>query len=90
MLSTKPDLYSMPPGLKWKNTSMSVAAPASRKAIWLLNERCRHFVMYLFLFGLFSLALVRSCEIERAPCGPFTIGVSAIGGCDYIAGQEHF
>lgn len=41
---------------------------------------------FLFLVGLFSLAAVQSCSLERLECGPFTIGRSAVGSCDYIAG----
>jgi hypothetical protein len=70
--------------------AMSVAIPANHGALWSLNKRRDRLLMELVLAGLLSIAAVRSCEVERRPCGPFTIGKSAIGGCDYIAGRERF
>jgi hypothetical protein len=69
---------------------MSIAIPASRGARWSFNKRRDRLLMQLVIAGILSIAAVRSCEVERPPCGPFTIGKSAIGGCDYIAGEERF
>lgn len=43
----------------------------------------RKLLLILMMLGLLSLA--SSAErIERDRCGPFTLGVSALGGCDYL------
>lgn len=52
----------------------------------LSNETLKLIVWRLFLAGLFSIAAVQSCQLERRDCGPFTIGQSAIGSCEYIGG----
>lgn len=40
----------------------------------------------LFIFAMLGLlSLAASAErVERERCGPFTLGVSALGGCDYL------
>jgi hypothetical protein len=38
----------------------------------------------LFFFGLIAFAAVQSLRLEQPQCKPFTIGQSAIGGCDWI------
>jgi hypothetical protein len=40
----------------------------------------------LVFIGVFSLVALRSDRAEQPQCGGFTIGVSAIGGCDRIGG----
>jgi hypothetical protein len=45
----------------------------------------RAYILALLIFlGLMSLAAVQSYRFEHRECGPFTIGRSAIGGCDWI------
>jgi hypothetical protein len=50
------------------------------------NIRRSQFVLaVLILVGLVSFASVRAFETDdQRDCGPFTIGKSAIGGCDGI------
>jgi hypothetical protein len=43
----------------------------------------RNLVFLLALLGVISLS-ASSVQRDRDECGPFTIGVSAIGGCDYL------
>jgi hypothetical protein len=79
---------------KWSQATLAEIARLTDRtnhgALWSLNKRRDRLLMELVLAGLLSIAAVRSCEVERRPCGPFTIGKSAIGGCDYIAGRERF
>jgi len=45
----------------------------------------------LMFLGLICLAAVQSYRLEgRDECGPFTIGRSAIGGCDWIGPMFSF
>ena len=66
---------------------MSQAITIGHGAPLTLNARRKHLTWCLFLAGLFSIAAVQSCQLERRKCGPFAIGQSAIGSCDYIAGE---
>jgi hypothetical protein len=38
----------------------------------------------LMLFGILSFAGVSDQSDERRECGPFTIGVSPLSGCDWL------
>jgi hypothetical protein len=38
----------------------------------------------LLLLGILSFAAVSDQSGERRPCGPFTVGVSPVGGCDWV------
>jgi hypothetical protein len=38
----------------------------------------------LFLFGLIAFVAAQSLRVEQSQCKPFTIGLSAIGGCDWL------
>jgi len=59
---------------------MSLAAAVDHDALWIS--------LYLIVVGLVSVAAVAECQRERPKlCGPFAIGQSAVGGCDYIGGQ---
>ena len=40
------------------------------------------FVAILIFLGVLTFAMT----LRQSQCGPLTIGVSAIGGCDFIAG----
>jgi hypothetical protein len=41
-------------------------------------------LVLLIYLGLMSLAAVQSLLLEQPKCGPFTIGQSATGTCDWI------
>jgi hypothetical protein len=43
-------------------------------------------VVILIFVGVMSFAAVLY-RAEEPQCGPFTIGVSAVSGCDWIPGQ---
>lgn len=45
-------------------------------------------VLGLILLLLASIAVVLTLRLEEPKCGPFTVGVSAIGGCDRIEGPR--
>jgi hypothetical protein len=38
----------------------------------------------LALLGILSFAAVSDQIGERRRCGPFTVGISAVGGCDWL------
>ena len=44
----------------------------------------RRLLGLLICLGLITLAAVQPQRQERSQCGPFRIGVSAVGGCDRI------
>ena len=47
--------------------------------------RAKRILVLLFFLGLMSFAAVQSYRLNYRECGSFTIGQSAIGGCDWIA-----
>ena len=65
---------------------MSSTIAVTTDTVWASNEILKRLVWRLFLVGLFSIAAVQFHQSERRECGPFTIGQSAIGSCDYIDG----
>jgi hypothetical protein len=65
---------------------MSATIAVTNGTVWPSNAILNRPVWRLFLVGLFSIAAVQSCQLERRECGPFVIGQSAIGSCDYIGG----
>jgi hypothetical protein len=65
---------------------MSATIAVGDGTAWPSTEILPRLVWRLFLVGLFSIAAVQSCQLERRECGPFTIGQSAIGSCDFIGG----
>jgi hypothetical protein len=47
--------------------------------------KARKRLAVLALLGILSFAAVSDQSQERPPeCGPFTIGVSPLGGCDWL------
>jgi hypothetical protein len=48
--------------------------------------RARYILAILLALGLVSLAAVSDRTEHPDECGPFSIGQSAIGGCDRIGG----
>ena len=46
--------------------------------------RAGRILALLIVLGLISLAAVLADRLEVRKCGPFTIGRSAIGSCDWI------
>jgi hypothetical protein len=48
---------------------------------------CAGVLVLLALLGILSLVAARSERADRPQCGGFTIGVSAIGGCDTLGGS---
>lgn len=64
---------------------MASTTAVYRPAAWTLSARQRELLIRcLFFVGLISIAAVHSGQMERRDCGPFTIGQSAVGSCDYI------
>jgi hypothetical protein len=47
---------------------------------------CALVLVLLVFFGVFSMVALRSDRDDQPQCGGFTVGVSAIGGCDRIGG----
>jgi hypothetical protein len=68
----------------------AVIAVPTRSPLWddgtqsaVLRAWCS--VVLLIYLGVMTLAAVQSLQLQqRRECGPFIIGKSAIGGCDWI------
>jgi hypothetical protein len=60
-------------------SNIAVATPASYD----INPKAI-LVAILFVIGLMTFAAVHSLRSTPELCKPFTIGVSAIGSCDWI------
>jgi hypothetical protein len=46
--------------------------------------RATRILVLLIFLGLISFAAVQSSRLDHSKCGAFTIGESAVGGCDWI------
>lgn len=46
--------------------------------------RATRILVLLIFLGLISFAAVQSSRLDHIKCGAFTIGESAVGGCDWI------
>jgi hypothetical protein len=62
-----------PTGTWWYDDTLNAVIRA-----WLL-------VIFLICLGMMTLAAVQSLQVEQQrKCGPFIIGKSVIGGCDWL------
>lgn len=69
------------------NYARCTSVSAGKRAAWTGNHniaRARRILVFLIFLGLISFAAVQSNRLDYRECGPFTIGQSAIGGCDWI------
>jgi hypothetical protein len=48
-----------------------------------LRAAASRLLLILVMLGLLGLASSTE-RVQRERCGPFTLGVSALGGCDYL------
>ena len=67
--------------------ALCIGVGPGKRAAWTGSDniaRARRILALLIFFGLMSLVAVQSLRLEPPECGPFTIGQSAIGGCDWI------
>ena len=63
------------------------SASAGKRAAWTWNDnidRANRILVLLIFFGLIAFVAMQSKRTNYRECGPFTIGQSAIGSCDWI------